>query len=103
MRSAVKAKRKRIAACVIALVMVAAVLFAALFVVVEADHDCVGEGCAVCACIQACVQSFRSFGAGRPSPAVAALCFWLLLLSAFFLLPTVSLQTPVSRRVRLNN
>ena len=103
MRNAVRTKRKRAAAGVVALVMIAAVLFAALFIAVEADHDCVGEGCAVCACIQACVQSFRSFGAGRPSSAVAALCFWLLLLSAFFLLPTVSLQTPVSRRVRLNN
>ncbi|MBQ9551201.1 MAG: hypothetical protein IJU96_00405 [Clostridia bacterium] len=103
MRIAAATKRKRIAAGVIALVMAAAVLFAAFFIAVEADHDCVGEGCAVCACIQACVQSFRQFGAGRASSAAAAVCFWLLVLSAFFFLPTFLPQTPVAKKVRLNN
>lgn len=42
------AKQKRIAAALIAAAMLLVLLGAALFLIEEAGHDCIGEGCPVC-------------------------------------------------------
>lgn len=38
-------KRNRIAALLFAVTILVIMLYSAFFVAVEADHDCVGEGC----------------------------------------------------------
>lgn len=42
------AKQKRIAAALIAAAMLLVLLGASLFLIEEAGHDCIGEGCPVC-------------------------------------------------------
>ena len=42
------AKQKRIAAALIAAAMLLVLLGAALFLIEEAGHDCIGEGCPIC-------------------------------------------------------
>ncbi|MCR5138342.1 MAG: hypothetical protein K6C12_14845 [Oscillospiraceae bacterium] len=44
------------------LVLLAAfiVLFSVLFIALEADHDCCGEGCAICAQIHVCEDLLRN-------------------------------------------
>ena len=42
-------------------------VFSAMYVSYEADHDCSGDGCQVCAQIQHCVANFQLTGSGLPS------------------------------------
>ena len=41
-------------AAAFALLLASVMLFSVLYIVFEADHDCCGEGCAVCILLQAC-------------------------------------------------
>ena len=52
-------KPKRIAS-VLVLLVAFLMLFSVLFIALEADHDCCGDGCAVCAQIQVCEDLLRS-------------------------------------------
>ena len=60
----------RIVAC-LAVFLAAAVLFSALFVVLEADHDCDDENCSVCAQIGVCEDLLRQAGACLAADATA--------------------------------
>ena len=103
MRIAAATKRKRIAAGVTALVMLAVMLLAAFCVAVEADHDCTGEDCSVCACIRQCENALRQLGENFAALAVVLLPVLFLLFAAGFFVRQTALQTPVSKKVRLNN
>ena len=43
-----KAKTKRIIAVILVVTLVLTIVFAEAFIVAEAEHDCVGEGCPIC-------------------------------------------------------
>ena len=64
-------KPKRFAAA-LALLVAFLMLFSALFIALEADHDCCGEGCAVCAQIRACEDLLRNLTTA--SVLAAAVC-----------------------------
>ncbi len=103
MRGPKTAAARRIAAGVMGLMMLAAVLFSSLYIAVEADHDCTGEDCPVCACVRQCENTLRSAGEGfRACPAVL-IPFLSVLSAAALSLAAASFATPVSRKVRLNN
>lgn len=57
------AKRKRIAALVLAVLICCALLISACFIADEADHDCTGDNCAICAMISLCEGLMRHLGA----------------------------------------
>lgn len=48
----------RLLAAVLAVVM----LFSAVYIAVEANHDCSGEDCAICHQLQACENLLKSIG-----------------------------------------
>lgn len=52
-------KTKRFAA-VLALLLAFFMLFSILYIALEADHDCCGEDCAVCAAIRTCENLLRN-------------------------------------------
>ncbi len=66
-------KPKRFAA-VLALLVAFLMLFSVLFIALEADHDCCGEGCAVCAQIRACEDLLRNL----TTASVLAAAVWCL-------------------------
>lgn len=49
--------RNRIISLVLCAAVACAMLFSALFVVVEAEHDCHGELCKICAQVQVCLRT----------------------------------------------
>ncbi len=51
-------KSKRLAS-VLAMLVAFIMLFSVLYIAFEADHDCCGEGCSVCAQIQVCKDLLR--------------------------------------------
>lgn len=52
-------KSKRFSSALV-LLLVFIMLFSVLFIALEADHDCYGEGCAVCAQIRVCAKLLRN-------------------------------------------
>lgn len=93
----------KITAGVMGLMMLAVVLFSAFHIAAEADHDCTGNDCPVCACIRQCESTLRGIGGGITVLSCAAVPFLLFLLAAPVLVAAVSSDTLISRKVRLNN
>lgn len=52
-------KPKQLAA-VLALLLALVMLFSAVYIALEADHDCCGEDCFVCAQLRACEELLRN-------------------------------------------
>lgn len=69
-------KPKRLAS-VLVLLVAFLMLFSVLFIALEADHDCCGDGCAVCAQIQVCEDLLRSLTTASVL-AAAAWCLYTL-------------------------
>ncbi len=64
-------------ASVLALLVAFIMLFSVLFIALEADHDCCGEGCAVCLQIRVCKDLLRDLITVSAS-AAAAWCLYAL-------------------------
>ena len=95
-------KARRILAGVLGLALLLALVLCALCIAAEADHDCTGEDCPVCALVHQCENLLRQFGAAAAATALIAAAA-LLCVSAASYACTVCRVTPVSRKVRLNN
>ncbi len=92
------------AAGILGLFMLFVFLFSWGYIAAEAEHDCSGEECEICLCIEQCLTVLNRIGEGTAffsvSPSVAAL---LLILVIFITHPEILRFTPVSNKVRLNN
>lgn len=96
-------KKNRTLALLICVTFFIVTLFSVLFVVAEADHDCIGEDCPVCACIHHAEQTLKQLGMGIGSAAG-----WMpVAVTLIFCIPCVlcagAHQTPIGQKVRLNN
>ncbi len=103
MRNSVESKGLKITAGVIGLMMLVIVLFSAFYIVAEAEHDCCGDDCQICACIKLCENTLHAVG-----DVTAALLSFIVpvifgLFIANILATAVPKETLVSRKVRLNN
>ena len=58
----------RLLAAVLAVVM----LFSAVYIAVEADHDCSGDDCAICHQIGVCENLLKSLGLAGAAAAISA-------------------------------
>ena len=58
----------RLLAAVLAVVM----LSSAIYLAVEADHDCSGDGCAICHQISVCENLLKSLGLAGAAAAISA-------------------------------
>ncbi len=97
------AKRTRVAAILLAVVLAFAVVSSCLVIVGEADHDCSGADCEICLVVNACANFLR--GALSCAPALA-----LAVIFASGTAGAVSFcrrlrvgATPVILRVKLSN
>ena len=95
--------KKKIAAGVVCILMIAAVLFSAFYISAESGHDCTGDNCPICACICQCEKTLHQMGDGTPVMTVAAIPVILYVLKAFFAACELLQDTPVSEKVRLND
>jgi hypothetical protein len=96
-------ENKRFVVGIIAAMMLIVVLFSSFYIAIESGHDCTGEDCPICSCIQQCENTLRSIGSGLSfyhltfSPVLMILTLFVLAV------PSVQLNTLVSQKVRLNN
>ncbi len=93
----------RIASGTIAVMVLFFVLISSLFITVHADHDCTGEDCPVCECMHQCENNIRMLGSGLTALEAVIIPVFELLLFISFTACLPACDTPVSRKVRLNN
>lgn len=94
---------RAVCAKALACLIVLAIVFPSLFCALEADHPCSGDDCAVCHVISQLLQ-FEQSGASTapdslPTPWCASFAFFAILLCLW----VFKIETPVSRKVRIND
>ncbi len=94
---------KRISAGIMGILMLFIMLFSAFYIAAEADHDCAGEDCPICACIAQCENILHQIGDGIASCAAVIISIVFLFVSVFLFATLFPQETLVSRKVRLNN
>ncbi len=78
-------------------------LFSAFYVASEADHDCCGEGCPICAHIDQCATMLKSVGEGGVVLG-AALLFAVIYLTAIQAAESILCSfSLVTLKVRMNH
>lgn len=94
---------KRLLKAVVSILLVLVVLSSALFIAVEAGHDCTGAGCAVCRQISAVEDTLRAFGFAVISALVARIVFNVLNRNALYRISNLRTSTLVSLMVKLSD
>ena len=94
---------KRIAAALLGLLLLSLLLCSAFYVAAEAEHDCTGEDCPVCLSLEHCASLLRQLGSGARIQSAASLSVLTVFLAALVLASVGLTETPVTRKVRLNN
>ena len=96
-------QEKRIIKMLVSVLMVLVVLSSALFIAVEAGHDCTGAGCAVCRQISAVEDTLRAFGFAVIAALVARIVFNVLNRNALCRISNLLTSTLVSLMVKLSD
>ena len=90
-------------AVIVSILMIFTVLFSVLFIAAEADHECEGEHCHVCECIEICVTILQRFGFNTSSSSALEAAAFIAVLAVLIPAGAYTFTTPVSLKVRLNN
>ena len=96
-------RSRRIAAGLIGFLMLFAILFFSFYIAAESHHDCCGEDCEICACMEQCgnaLHEVRDTGVAQTAAAAFAL---LLLFQSLIKTTEIQKETLVSQKIRLNN
>lgn len=95
---------RRILAAAVCMVLLFVLLFSISYVMLESDHDCCGEDCHVCECLEACGNALSLFRCGSGTGADTAVAAYAVFF--VFALGLVSFvlgrETPVTDKIRLN-
>ena len=91
--------------------MIFAIVFIMIFISVaslfyifsETKHECSGENCPVCACIHQAQQALRNLSSGAAAGQLMTAVFISLFAAFAVHFFVISCDSPVKRRVRLNN
>ena len=65
-------KKSRLITGLLAAVLVAVMLSSAVYIAVEANHNCSGEDCAICHQLQVCENLLKSIGLAGAAAAISA-------------------------------
>ena len=95
-------KKKRIAAF-LAVTILLVLLFSAAFIATEADHDCAGENCPICAQIAVCQNILKTFALAVCIAAFPAVFSHVLCRGSFACADAIPRNTLVSLKVKLTN
>ena len=90
-------------AAITAIAMLLVILLAGIFIALEADHDCEGEDCPVCECIEQCQGTLHQLGSVTVTGMAVLFPILLLIASGIHFVRVIRRETPVSIKVRLNN
>ncbi|MBQ2101109.1 MAG: hypothetical protein II477_08565 [Lachnospiraceae bacterium] len=83
--------------------VVCCVLFMFFFMAVESGHDCAGEDCEICYCLEACESVFGSLKLFDAFFIVLGIICASLIGVIAYADPSLGHTTPILQKVRLNN
>ena len=90
--------------CMAMIIVIIFVSLASLFYIFsETKHECSGENCPVCACIHHAQQALRNLSSGAAAGQLMTVLFISLFVAFAVHFFVISCDSPVKRRVRLNN
>lgn len=97
-------KYLRTAAGILSFVMLLVMLFSIAFIAIESDHDCSGEDCAICACIDECEKNIVRFRSINGAGIVIAASLNLLIITSVLIHFEVNndRKNPVTDKIQLN-
>ena len=84
-------------------ILVLSLLLSLSFVAFEAHHDCEGEDCPICICLEECVNTIKGFCDSLPILSAFAAVFCAAVLCSFVLSKELVFNTPISIKVRMND
>ena len=96
-------KKLRFLTGLLAAVLTVVMLSSAVYIAVEADHDCSGEDCAICHQISTCENLLRSLGFAGTAAAVTAAFTYTLCKAVLPCTEMIGTLTLVSLKVKLSN
>lgn len=92
---------KRTASACAAVLLSAVLLCSIALIAVEANHNCIGENCPVCAQIDFCGRLLKTTAKTAAVLAAAAVTFFIILI--IYSSVSESFDTPVSLKIKLTN
>ena len=96
-------KKKRVLAILLAGMVLFVMLYSALFIAAEADHDCVGENCPICHQLDSCRSTLKNFSLAICIAAFAAALTYALCKNISACTDDVQSRTLVSLKVKLSD
>ena len=94
---------KRKAALILTISFVFVMLIAHVFVIAEADHDCSGEDCPVCAVIAVISDTLRELSMIGPAILTCSAVVFFILKSSFVNNTINKISSPVTLKVKLSD
>ena len=96
-------KNRHLFATILLVALLFVMFFSSWHIIQEADHDCCGESCEICADIAHCKTNLKQFVIEHTTALVivVALCLFLQIIS--LINSFVSFETLITNKVRLNN
>ena len=96
-------KKKRIISLIVAVAVFFVMLYSALYIAAEANHDCVGENCPVCYQISVCENTLKNLSLAVCAVAFAAAFTYTLCRSISACADVTPSYTLVSLKVKLTD
>ena len=96
-------KKKRIIPLIVAVAVFFVMLYSALYIAAEANHDCVGENCPICYQISVCENTLKNLSLAVCAVAFAAAFTYTLCRSISACATAIPSYTLVSLKVKLTN
>ena len=96
-------KKTFMISAVLCVLLVVSTFASALFIAMETEHDCGGEECHICECIELCEAILQQVGTALPI-VTASLIFSVISIALNSMDGDVFCpKTPVSQKIRLND
>ena len=96
-------KKKRIISLIVAVAVFFVMLYSALYIAAEANHDCVGENCPICYQISVCENTLKNLSLAVCAVAFAAAFIYTLCRSISSCAAVIPSYTLVSLKVKLTD
>ena len=96
-------KKKRIISLIVAVAVFFVMLYSALYIAAEANHDCVGENCPICYQISVCENTLKNLSLAVCAVAFAAAFTYTLCRSISACADVTPSYTLISLKVKLTD
>ena len=96
-------KKFRLITGLLAAVLAAVMLSSAVYIAVEANHNCSGEDCAICHQIGVCENLLKSLGLAGAAAAITAAFTYTMCRAILPCAETIGTLTLVALKVKLSN